>query len=179
MKSNHAPIDPKRCPDFFDGQKITRSARNRINRREGDEAQEIVERFMREQGFRCVERIETGFSVIRKGRQIVGAFPKRAVSGDIKAIGSRRKAVHVEVKHRPGDRLLWSAFEKHQIEAMENVTKAGGMAFVAWVTSLYPPKLFWLLWPIPGLRKGKSLTHEDATKHRGDHFGFVNGTNPM
>ncbi|NTV01917.1 MAG: hypothetical protein HGB04_03915 [Chlorobiaceae bacterium] len=160
-----------------EGNNSRRRIRNKLNQREGTEAQDIVERFMREQGFQRVERIETGFSVVRRGTQIVGAYPKRAVSGDIKAIGPKGKAVHVEVKHRQ-DVLRWSHFETHQITALDEVTEAGGWAFVAWVTSIYPARLFWLLWPIPGFRKGKGLTTETARDIEPGFFGFRNH-NPM
>ena len=169
--------DNRTCPDFFAGQSVTRSTRNRISRKAGEEAQDIVEWFMRENGFRCIERIETGFAVVRRGKQIVGAYPKRPVSGDIKAVGPKGRAVHVEVKHRPAKDngrlvLKWSDFEPHQIEALERITQAGGWAFVAWVTSLYPARLFWLLWPISGFRKGKALSEADAIKIEPGFFGI-------
>ncbi len=173
--SSKQVIDPRRQPDIFTGTAMTNRTKGRLNKRAGEEAQELVESFMRQVGYRCVERIETGFSVIRRGKQIVGAFPKRSVSGDVKAIGHKGRAVHVEIKHRPTGNLTWASFAPHQIEALDGVTGAEGEAFVAWVVSIYPPRLFWLQWPIPGFRKGKGLTREMAAAHRGDHFGFVNG----
>ena len=177
QRFRNIPIDPKKCPDFFEGNKASRRTRNKINQREGDEAQAIVERFMREVGYKRVERVETGFSLVRRNGTIIGAHPKRAVSGDIKAIGPKGKSVLVEVKHRPAKPngrlvLTWNDFEEHQIEALDGFTEAKGWAFVAWVTSLYPARLFWLLWPIPGFRKGKGLTAEMAAKIQPGFFGF-------
>jgi hypothetical protein len=162
------PVDTRRCPDFFSGDQITRSARSRINRRAGEEAQDIVERFMRDCGFHCVERIETGFGVVRRGKKLIGAYAKRRVSGDIKAIAKGGIAVHVEVKYRPrkpDGRLVLqiSDFETHQLDALQSVTEARGAAFVAWVVSLYPAQLFWLKWPFP-LAHRKALTAEQAAQ---------------
>jgi hypothetical protein len=48
---------------------------------------------------------------------------------------------------------------------MQRVTAAGGMAFVAWVTSLFPAQMFFLLWPLSGFRKGKAFLTSDAVLH--------------
>lgn len=129
--------------------------------------------FMGQLGFSCIERIETGFTLKRKDGEIVGAFPSAKVSGDVRAIGPGGVTVHCECKYRPADRLKWSDFEKHQLDHLEAVTKAGGWAFVSWVTSLYPARLYWLQWPFP-LKKGSALKAEDAAKIRVEHFGFHN-----
>ena len=177
------PVDPKRCPDMFEGNKVRRRIRNKISQREGNEAQDLVERFMIENGYKCVERIETGYGLKIQNGKIVGAFPKKAVSGDIKAIGPKGRAVLVEVKHRPPKdngklNLKWGDFEEHQITALEDVTNAGGWAFIAWVTSLYPPRLFWLMWPIEGFKKGKWLSEEMARDIKPVLFGFREGPKP-
>lgn len=159
-------------------QALTRSARGRINRADGESAQHITMELMKDLGYRCVEKIETGMTLKRQDGAIVGAFPSAKVSGDIRAIGPKGITIHCECKYRPEKEdgrlvLQWSDFEKHQIEHLEAVTEAGGLAFVSWVTSLYPARLFWLQWPIP-MRKGKALTAAEAARIRMEHFGFQN-----
>jgi hypothetical protein len=156
-----------------DQETLERRARGRRNRCDGEQAQLITMEFMSQLGYLCIERIETGFTLKRKDGQIVGAFPSAKVSGDVRAIGPRGVTIHCECKYRPADRLKWSDFEEHQLEHLEAVTKAGGWAFVSWVTSLYPARLYWLQWPFP-LRKGRTLTSDEAGKIRVEHFGFQN-----
>lgn len=149
-----------------------RRKRGRIATIDGEAAQNITMRLMREMGLMCVERIETGFKVISKGGKIIGARPAKKVSGDIRAIASNGQAVHVECKFRPNDRLIWTDFEEHQPGHLQAVTDAGGLAFVSWVTSIHPPRLFWLKWPIPGFRKGKALTEIEAAKLPSEFFNM-------
>lgn len=165
--------DLRHLIDHYTGDHVKRRTQGRINRKAGEMAQEIVEEFMRDRGYQCIERIETGFGVIRRGRKLVGAFAQRRVSGDIKAIAHGGKAVHVEVKHRPrkaDGRLVLqiSDFEPHQLDALHNVTNAGGIAYVAWVVSLHPAQLYWLRWPFP-IAKGRALTNEQARQ-----LAFIN-----
>jgi hypothetical protein len=156
-----------------DQEQIKRRVRGRRNRHDGEQAQMITMDFMCQLGFRCIEKIETGFTLKRKDGEIVGAFPSAKVSGDVRAIGPKGVTVHCECKYRPADQLKWSDFEEHQLDHLEAVTKAGGWAFVSWVTSLYPARLYWLQWPFP-LKKGKALTADEAGKIRVTHFGFHN-----
>lgn len=163
----------------YDQQAVTRSVRGRMNRADGERAQQITMEFMQELGYRCIEKIETGMTLKRQNGQIVGAYPSAKVSGDIRAIGPKGITIHCECKYRPvkeNGRLVlkWGDFEGHQLEHLQAVTEAGGWSFVSWVTSLYPAQLFWLQWPIPGFRKGRALTAEEAAKHRPEHFGFHN-----
>lgn len=156
--------------------------RGKQNRADGERAQEITMEMMAELGYQCIEKIETGMTLKRKGKEIIGAFPSAKVSGDIRAIGPMGITVHCECKYRPAREdgrlvLQWSDFEKHQIDHLQAVTEAGGWSFVSWVTSLYPANLFWLEWPFP-LRKGKALTSEVAKQLIPKHLGFHN-TNPM
>lgn len=171
-------------------QTINRIARGKRNYDDGERAQEITMEMMRQLGYKLIERIETGYTVTWVKKIVAGkvirvkpknAFPIRKVSGDIRAIAQKGIAVHCECKYRPvkaDGRLVlqWSDFESHQIEHLQAVTDEGGLAFVSWVTSLYPAELFFLLWPIP-LRKGKALTAEQAAAHRTDLF-IIKNPNP-
>lgn len=176
--NNKTPIiDPRRCPDFFDGSKLVGRVRGRVNKRNGDTAEHIAMEMLRQLGYKKIEKIETGFSVVRRGTQIVSAFPKEKVSGDIRAIGPRGVTVHCEVKYRPNSTLKYSDFEPHQFDHLQEVYDAQGIAYVAWVISLYPAKLYLLEWPVP-IKKGRGMTRDQAQKHVGSHFGFING-NPV
>lgn len=168
-------IDQKRNPDIFGY--TSRSMNGRANKRNGDIAERIVMEMLRQLGYKKIEKIETGFSVVRQGKRIVSAFPKAKVSGDIRAIGPRGVTVHCEVKYRPYATLKYSDFEPHQLKHLQEVSEAKGVAYAAWVISLYPAKLYLLEWPFP-VRKGRGMTQEQAASHVGRHFGFING-NPM
>ena len=137
-----------------------RAATNSRNRKKGSKAEDIVAHALEAAGYLCIEPIETGWTIIRKydpvkkQSVIVSAFPKKKVSGDIKAIepGTGR-AVHVEVKARP-DNLVYSALEDHQVKALDRVVAAGGVGILAWVRGL-ECRLY--RWPVAGFGPGKSL----------------------
>ena len=165
-------IDPKRSPDIFGY--ASDSIKGRVNKRNGDIAEGIAMDMLRQLGYKKIEKIETGFSVIRRGKQIVSAFPKAKVSGDIRAIGPRGITIHCEVKYRPNATLKMSDFEKHQIAHLQEVYEAKAIAYVAWVISLFPAQLYLLEWPFD-IKKGRGFTREQAQKHVGSNFGFING----
>ena len=174
-------IDHKRNPNLF-GYKPSRKQVGKTNEHNGKEAERIVMEAMKQMGFRCIEKIEVGYTVIMRGKVITAAFPKAKVSGDIRAVGSRGEAVHCEIQYRPrrsDGRLVlqYSDFEPHQIDHLQAVCDAKGLAFVAWVVSLYPAQLYFLEWPFP-LQKRKALTELMAQKMQPTYFGFVNG-NPV
>jgi penicillin-binding protein-related factor A (putative recombinase) len=146
--------------------------RGKRNHKNGDKAQEIGERVMRDLGFKMVERVETGFKVIRCGKQITGAFPCSKVSGDIRAVGHKGQAVLCEVKYRE-NKLKWSDFEKHQLEAMQDITEAGGAVFVVWVASFIPERAYLLHWPFQCLKKGRAITEQEcADLETVEYFGI-------
>ena len=151
--------------DFMaEHKKSNRSATNSRNRKRGAKAEDIAAAALAAAGYVCIEPIETGWVIIRKYNPvkretvIVSAFPKKQVSGDLKAIepGTGR-AVHVEVKSRE-DKLLYSSLEHHQVDALRKIVDAGGIGIVAWVNGcdcrLYQ-------WPIDGFGPGKSLKWGD------------------
>ena len=146
--------------------KLMRSERSRRNVKRGYKSQDVAEKYLRKIGFLFVEPIETGWVIIRKydsrtkKNKIVHAFPKKKVSGDFTCVerGTGR-AIHIEVKSMP-DKLLWSNFEPHQIEALNEKSKENVLCFVAWVRSPVEVKL--LQWPIFGFKKGKSVKWEDV-----------------
>jgi len=152
-----------------------RSQTAKINRAHGKQAEEIAMDALRKIGFKCVEKIETGFTVIRSGKKITGAFPVRRVTGDIRAIGHGGQAIYCECKFRE-DKLKWSDMETHQLKAMEDVTEAGGAAFLVWVACLSPERVYLLQWPFNVLKKGRAITEQEAADlESSEYFGFVEG----
>lgn len=143
--------------------KYEKSAQNSRNRKKGAKAEHIAALALERAGFMCIEPIETGWTIIRKYNPakkesvIVSAFPKKKVSGDLKAIekGTGR-AVHVEVKAYPNN-LRYSVLADHQIDALNRVVAAGAIGILAWVRG-FECRLY--QWPIPGYCKGKSLKWE-------------------
>ena len=118
--------------DFLtEHKKAIRSATNSRNRKKGAKAEDVAAEALRAAGYACVEPIETGWTIIRKYNPvkktsvIASAFPKKKVSGDIKAIqpGSGRM-VHVEVKSYLGN-LAFSVLADHQVEALDRVNNYG------------------------------------------------------
>lgn len=153
-----------------------RSQTAKINRAHGKQAEEIAMNALRKIGFKCVEKIETGFTVIRSGKKITGAFPVRKVAGDIRAIGHGGQAIYCECKFRE-NKLKWSDMEAHQMEAMEDITRAGGAAFLVWVACLNPERVYLLQWPFNVLRKGRAITENEAADLESSvYFGFVEGS---
>jgi penicillin-binding protein-related factor A (putative recombinase) len=151
---------------------VDKRAQGKRNHKNGDKAQDIGERVMRDLGFKMVERVETGFKVIRSGSRITGAFPCSKVSGDIRAVGNKGQAVLAEVKYREG-KLKWSDFEKHQLESMQAITEDGGAAFVVWVASFIPERVYMLHWPFQCLKKGRAITERECTDFETvEYFGI-------
>lgn len=147
--------------DFLaEHKKAVRAETNSRNRKRGAKAEDIAAEALAAAGYVCIEPIETGWTIIRKYNPatkksvIASAFPKKTVSGDLKAIepGTGR-AVHVEVKSRE-DKLIYSDLENHQVAALKNVVDAGGIGLLAWVNGcqcrLYK-------WPVSGFGPGKAL----------------------
>jgi Holliday junction resolvase-like predicted endonuclease len=136
--------------------------RNRIqgkrNTKRGQAAEEIAELWLRQHGYACIEKIETPWRIVRRGGKIVGATPKKQVSGDFTAIDPHTgRCLHVEVKSRERNTLRWSDFEAHQIEALDRKAEAGAECLVLWVKGA---EVQFFDWPIPGFCKGQSLKWE-------------------
>jgi penicillin-binding protein-related factor A (putative recombinase) len=106
-----------------------------------------------------VERIHTPWNIIRHPvtRKIITAFPLEKVSGDFRGIFPGGRSVLCEVKSC--DKLLFSAFDKHQIDALNNHTAAGGLSLVGWK---WPDGDSLMIWPIVGFRAGTSLSPDQA-----------------
>ncbi len=110
-------------------------------------------------GYKRVEAIERAWIIKRARGKIISAIPKKKVSGDIKAMTEDGKIVHVEVKCRQ-EKLLYSDFKKHQIEALCDIVRYNGIALAAWYRN--PFKILLLRWPIEGFGPRKSISWEQA-----------------
>jgi len=170
---NTIMMTEKRKSELFDTSGQERRSRTaKTNRVHGKQAEEIAMSALRAMGFKCVEKIETGFTVVRSGKKIVGAFPLKKVSGDIRAIGNKGQSIHCECKFREG-KLKWSDMETHQLEAMKDVTRAGGAAFLVWVASFTPERVYLLQWPFQCLKKGRAITEQEcADLETSEYFGI-------
>ncbi len=133
--------------------------KNRIkgkqNYNTGQFGEQMAERLLLSLGFKCVEKIETGWYIKWINGKVVSAKPRNRVSGDFTAIGDLGQYVHVEVKVRDRDSLLHSDLEAHQSEAMDEKTGYGALCLLIWVRS--PTEIKILRWPVPGFKKNTSV----------------------
>lgn len=115
---------------------VARRLRGAANHRRGGDAEDVVGHRLRGLGFLCVQRIQTGWRVQRKGGRIVGASPIAKVMGDFTGIEPKTGRFMIcEVKSRRSKTLPLHAFALHQRCALDAVVQAKGIAFVAWVST--------------------------------------------
>ena len=134
--------------------------RGQKNTKRGQATEQLAELWLRQAGYVCIERIETPWRIHRRGGKIVGATPKKQVSGDFTAIDPYSgRHVHVEVKSRERNTLRWSDFEDHQVEALDRKADAGAICFVLWVKP--PTEIQIYNWPVEGFGPGKALKWEE------------------
>ena len=119
--------------------KIKKSAQQRARQKSGESTEARVEVALKERGYSMVEKINVSFGVNRAtGKQ----FAKKKVSGDFRAVRAQKFfnfadqvdvgiSVLVECKHHVGS-LPYSAFRPHQIEALAEHSRLGGISLVAW-----------------------------------------------
>jgi len=110
-------------------------------------------------GLERIRPIHRSWKVKRAGGKITAAFPDAKVDGDLSAvIPPYGRSVLVEVKSRER-RLTYSDFEPHQIAAMTDHIKHGGVALVVWWND---DGLRIMRWPVTGLAPGKGIDDKDA-----------------
>lgn len=132
--------------------KVQRSQRARASVQRGTAGEAILSARLRAAGFLMVERIQTGF-VHRGGRWVPGA----RVAGDFRAIAPGGISVMVESKMRD-ERLTWSDLERHQVAALDEHHRCGGLSFLGWI---HLPEVDLLRWPVAGFGPGESITAAD------------------
>lgn len=122
---------------------------------DGDACERLVESILCLAGVPFLQRIHTGWLIIRSAGRVIDAKPKEKVAGDRWGCLQGGRCLLVEVKERAGDVLAWDDLEPHQHDALSRVHRAGGLAVVAWVT---PDREAILMdYPIQGWVKGKPL----------------------
>ena len=136
--------------------------RGKRSRDIGEAGETLVRHALQRLGMQRINRVHTPFKIIRindprapGGSQIVNAVPQESVEGDFRCVDPTGKSVLVEVKtHTTTDRVVWSDFEDHQIEALNGHHLAGARALVAVVLH---DRAQVLEWPIPGFGPGGSI----------------------
>jgi hypothetical protein len=110
-------------------------------------------------GVLMVERIHTPWNIIRHPatRKIITAFPLEKVSGDFRGVLPGGRSVLCEVKSC--DRLVFSAFDKHQITALNDHFKAGGLSLIGWK---WADGNSLMRWPVEGFGPRTSLASQRA-----------------
>lgn len=109
-----------------------RSRINSANRKAGRASEQLVRIALRQRGVQRIEKIEVGWGIVRDAKgKIVNAYPLEKVSGDFRGLLPGGRAVHVEAKGRSG-KVLYSDLEAHQVAALDEVTRLGGLALLAW-----------------------------------------------
>lgn len=125
------------------------------NKKTGELGEGFVKRELERRGFKMVERVHTPFTVIRRGDQIVGAFPKERVSGDFIAIQPLTgRKVLVEVKTKDEGTFPFSLLKDHQARALNENHICGGISLLALVRGIQTQIHEW---PIEGFGPRKSL----------------------
>ena len=134
------------------------SALQAKRQRNGAKAEELVEARLKARGFVLVEKVEVPFRLTAGG----GISARRKVSGDFRAVvpGSGR-SVLVEVKHH-AERLAYGAFRPHQLTALEDHHRAGGISEVAWVDRGLVHFIDWETLRNLGFESGRSIYHNGA-----------------
>ena len=113
-------------------------------------------------GIHMVEEIATPIVIIksRKINQIMWYRIrwKKKVSADHNGIMKNGRRVLAEVKTVEGN-LVWTDFKPHQPGRLSMNEEYNGISLVVWVHST---GIKVLRWPIPGFKKGRGVTPEQA-----------------
>lgn len=133
--------------------KIQRSQRARASVQRGAAGEAILAQRLRAAGYLMVERIQTGF--VRRGDRWL---PGERVAGDFRAIAPGGISVLVESKMRD-ERLIWSDLERHQVAALDEHHRCGGISFLGWI---HLPEVDLLRWPVAGFGPGQAITEADV-----------------
>lgn len=130
-----------------------KSIQQRARQKSGESTEARVETLLRFRGYSMVEKINVSFGINRAtGKQ----FAKKKVSGDFRAILCKdirvgaapdaviriAQSVLVECKHHAGS-LPYSAFRPHQIEALSEHSRLGGISLVAWANGTALDMINW------------------------------------
>jgi penicillin-binding protein-related factor A (putative recombinase) len=127
------------------------------NRKQGKAGEELVKSALIARGVCMVEKIETGWGIIRAtGGRIRSAFPLEKVAGDFRGVLQGGQSVLVEAKTAQ-NKLTYSEIKPHQREALQRHHELGGLSLVAWV---HDDTVYLFQWPHVGFEAKTSLTPE-------------------
>lgn len=112
-----------------------------------------MEARLKGRGFALVEKVEVPFRINKTTGQMSA---RKKVSGDFRAVGPGGRSVLVEVKHHE-ERLAYGAFRPHQLEALEEHHRVGGISEVAWVDRGQVHFIDWETLRNLGFGPGKSI----------------------
>lgn len=156
----HPPI-PRIIQQKLDADASKRGAnaeRGRKNDARGKVVQDVFLFRLRALGLVMVERIETGWMPQRRKGRIIGAKPMAKVAGDFRGLVPGGLSVLVEVKFRP-DRLMFSHLADHQLQALKEHTRHGGLSLLGWA---WDGGNSVMRWPVPGFVPGEAITPDRA-----------------
>lgn len=154
--------------------KLSKKEQGKRNQRIGNAGEEFVANALSGRGLDMVEKVGTPVRLIpvedrarlalnRKGVRTSDLFHVKfgeKVSGDRRAIiGGMGISVLIEVKTRLTSKLSVSDFEAHQLPALEEHDRLGGLSLIAWV---HESGVYVMRAPIPGFEKYKPLSPERA-----------------
>jgi hypothetical protein len=111
---------------------------------------------------RCIQPIHTAWKIgkwVDRRKKLALVYPEKKVAGDYWAVTKSGRAVLVEVKVRE-PRLLWSSFQEHQRQYLDEYASIGALPLVVWVAGY---DSFVMEWPIPGFGPRKSISTDRAS----------------
>lgn len=154
---------------------VSPRVRGRQSKKVGEAAELVIAGRMKALGIRDVENIATPWTVVRRGSQIVNAYPKGKVSADWRGVFplavpgfSRELGLSIKLECKKRDQidkdgrqrsLRASDFEPHQPYALDQHDEDGGISLVGWVGN---GGIAVVPWRECGIKKGHGLRWEDA-----------------
>jgi penicillin-binding protein-related factor A (putative recombinase) len=130
----------------------------------GRTGEDIAMIALRTKGVQMVEQIATPITITARQGVWVQYTYKQKVSGDFRGIMPGGRRVLAEVKTCT-DRLVYSRLEPHQVEALDENHKLGGVSLLVMVSDI---NYVVMRWPIAGFGPRKSITAIDAFNHEWD-----------
>lgn len=149
---------------------VTMSTMARRSQTLGTIGEQIARMTLERMHVRMVERIFTGWKLIRwtnASRGLAHIVAQSKVSGDFRGIIPGGRSVLVETKLTESDnRLRWSDLRPHQREALTKHSTVGGLSLVVWILAAggidADRDVFVLQWPIDGFAPYKPIDNESA-----------------
>lgn len=140
------------------------SWRQRYSRAKGKTGEQEARYALNTTNLNMVERIYTGWKLIRivrrnAGQTLAWIVPQAKVSGDFRAVTPQGRSVLIEVKYHNSPRLVLSQLASHQKDALQAHYESRGVSLLVWVTD---DDTYILRWPVPGLAPRHGVTSEAA-----------------